>query len=64
MIYNNVLEAIGHTPIIRLGRINKPGNAEVLVKFEGLNVGGSMRKKRGKLIRIPLLLSLQAAIRE
>ncbi len=45
MIYNNVLEAIGHTPIIRLGRINKPGNAEVLVKFEGLNVGGSIKTR-------------------
>jgi len=45
MIYNNVLEAIGHTPIIRLGKMNKPGNAEVLVKFEGLNVGGSIKTR-------------------
>lgn len=45
MIYNNVLEAIGHTPVIRLNRMNKPGNAEVLVKFEGLNVGGSIKTR-------------------
>lgn len=45
MIYNNVLDAIGHTPIIRLNRMNKPGNAEVLVKFEGLNVGGSIKTR-------------------
>lgn len=45
MIYNNVLEAIGHTPIIRLNKMNKPGNAEVLVKFEGLNVGGSIKTR-------------------
>ena len=45
MIYNNVLEAIGHTPIIRLNRMNKPGNAEILVKFEGLNVGGSIKTR-------------------
>ncbi len=45
MICNNVLEAIGHTPLIRLNRMNKPGNAEVLVKFEGLNVGGSIKTR-------------------
>ena len=47
MIYNNILEAIGHTPIIRLNRINKPGNADILVKFEGLNVGGSIKTRTG-----------------
>ncbi len=45
MIYNNVLEAIGHTPMVRLNRMNKPGNAEILVKFEGLNVGGSIKTR-------------------
>ena len=45
MIYNNILEAVGHTPMIRLGRINPPGNAEILVKFEGLNVGGSIKTR-------------------
>ena len=45
MIYNNILEAMGHTPMIRLGRMNKPGNAQILVKFEGLNVGGSIKTR-------------------
>lgn len=45
MICNNVLEAIGHTPIIRLNHMNKPDSAEVLVKFEGLNVGGSIKTR-------------------
>ena len=45
MIYNNVLDAIGHTPIVRLNHMNKPGNAQVLVKFEGLNVGGSIKTR-------------------
>lgn len=45
MIYNNVLEAIGKTPIIRLNNMVKPGSAEVLVKFEGLNVGGSIKTR-------------------
>ena len=45
MVYNDVLEAIGHTPMIRLNRMNKPGNAQVLVKFEGMNVGGSIKTR-------------------
>lgn len=45
MIYNNILEAMGHTPLIRLSRMNRPGNAEILVKFEGLNVGGSIKTR-------------------
>ena len=45
MIHNNILEAIGHTPMIRLEKMNRPENAEVLVKFEGLNVGGSIKTR-------------------
>ena len=45
MICNNVLEAIGCTPMIRLGRMQPPGGAEILVKFEGLNVGGSIKTR-------------------
>lgn len=45
MIYNNVLEAIGHTPMIRLNHMVEEGSAEILVKFEGLNVGGSIKTR-------------------
>ena len=45
MVSNNILEALGHTPMIRLQRMNPPGNAEILVKFEGLNVGGSIKTR-------------------
>ena len=45
MIYNTILDAMGHTPIIRLNRMNKPGNAQVLVKFGGLNGGGSIKSR-------------------
>ena len=45
MIYNDVLQAIGHTPIIRLNKMTEPGSAEILVKFEGLNVGGSIKTR-------------------
>ena len=45
MICNNILDAVGNTPIIRLNRITDPEDAEVLVKFEGLNVGGSIKTR-------------------
>ena len=45
MIYDNVLDAMGQTPIIRLNKMNDEDSAEVLVKFEGLNVGGSIKTR-------------------
>ncbi|NLZ46623.1 MAG: cysteine synthase A [Clostridiales bacterium] len=52
MIYNNILEGIGHTPMIRLNRMVDEDSAEVLVKFEGLNVGGSIKTRTAyKMIR-------------
>ena len=45
MIYNNVLEFVGHTPMVRLNRMVDDDSAEVLVKFEGLNVGGSIKTR-------------------
>ena len=45
MIYNDILEAMGHTPIIRLNRMADEDSAEILVKFEGLNVGGSIKSR-------------------
>ena len=45
MIYNTVLDAIGNTPIIRLRNMTGPDDAEILVKYEGLNVGGSIKTR-------------------
>ena len=45
MVYNNVLEATGNTPMIRLNRMTGPDDAEVLVKFEAVNVGGSIKTR-------------------
>ncbi len=45
MIYNNVLEAVGNTPMIRLNHMVKEGSAEVLVKYEGVNVGGPIKTR-------------------
>lgn len=45
MIYHNILEAMGNTPLIRLNRMTEEGSAQILVKFEGLNVGGSIKTR-------------------
>jgi len=45
MIYDNILEASGNTPLVRLGKMNPAGGAQILVKFEGLNVGGSIKTR-------------------
>ena len=41
-MYSTILEAVGHTPLIRLNHLTGPQDAEVLVKFEGVNIGGSI----------------------
>ena len=45
MICNNILEAMGNTPIIQLSRMADNDSARILVKFEGLNVGGSIKTR-------------------
>ncbi len=45
MVYNNILEAIGHTPMVRLAHMTDEDSAEILVKYEGLNVGGSIKTR-------------------
>ena len=44
-IYNNILEAIGHTPVIRLQHLGDPEGAQILCKYEGLNIGGSIKTR-------------------
>lgn len=45
MIYDNILQAVGRTPMVRLNRMTGPDDAEILVKYEGLNVGGSIKTR-------------------
>lgn len=45
MVYNNILEALGNTPMIKLSHMADPEGADIYVKFEGLNVGGSIKTR-------------------
>ena len=45
MIFNDILEAVGHTPLVRLNHIPESDCAEVLVKFEAVNIGGSIKTR-------------------
>jgi cysteine synthase A len=45
MIYSNILEAMGNTPMIQLNKLAGEDSARILVKFEGLNVGGSIKTR-------------------
>ncbi len=40
--HENVLAAIGHTPLVRLNKVVEPGGATVLAKLEFMNPGGSI----------------------
>ena len=44
MIYNNILETIGHTPIIRIQRL-APEGVEMYVKVEAFNPMGSVKDR-------------------
>lgn len=45
MICNTILDAIGHTPMIRLNRLVDEDSAQILVKYEGVNIGGSIKTR-------------------
>ncbi len=45
MICNTILDALGNTPIIKLNHMADADSADILVKFEGLNVGGSIKTR-------------------
>ena len=67
MIYNNILEAVGNTPMVRLNHMTGEECAEILVKFEAVNVGGSIKtrtalqmieaaEKEGKINRYTIIV--------
>ncbi len=49
-IHDNVLSAIGNTPLVRLNKVVHPGSATVLCKLEYMNPGGSIKDRMAKFI--------------
>lgn len=47
MLCNNILEAIGHTPLVRLNRINQGLKPQIYVKADYTNPGGSVKDRIG-----------------
>ena len=45
MIYSNLLQAVGKTPIVKINSIEKENRAEILAKAEFLNIGGSIKTR-------------------
>jgi len=45
LVYSNVLEAVGNTPLIKLSKIVPEDSADILVKYEGVNIGGSIKTR-------------------
>jgi len=45
MIYKNALELIGRTPVVRLKNLEEEGMAEIYIKLEGKNPGGSIKDR-------------------
>lgn len=44
---NNILEAIGNTPLIRLNKLNKGLKPQIFAKLESVNPGGSVKDRIG-----------------
>ena len=45
MIYNNIIELIGNTPVIKLNSFNNEDVANIYVKLEKYNIGGSVKDR-------------------
>ena len=46
-IYDSICELVGNTPVVRLNRLSEPGWADLLVKLEFFNPGGSVKDRIG-----------------
>lgn len=45
MVYDSALQAIGNTPLIKLNRISEENAAQIYVKYEAVNIGGSIKTR-------------------
>jgi len=44
-MFNNILEAVGNTPLIKLNKLTENLGRNIFIKFEGLNPGGSIKTR-------------------
>ena len=44
-MYNNILDAIGHTPLVRINKLNPNPNVQMYAKLEGFNPTGSIKDR-------------------
>lgn len=65
--YNNILDLIGHTPLVPVNKINPNPNVEIMAKLESFNPGGSVKdrpaltmieeaERKGELTRDKMIL--------
>ncbi|MDP2960835.1 MAG: cysteine synthase A [candidate division Zixibacteria bacterium] len=47
MIYNNILETIGRTPLVKINKLTSPEDATLLAKLEFFNPAGSVKDRIG-----------------
>lgn len=47
MIYKNIIELIGRTPLVRINKLNKNSKVVILAKLEFMNPGGSIKDRIG-----------------
>ena len=45
MIYDSILDTIGNTPMVRINKLNKKPNVQLLAKLEGFNPTGSVKDR-------------------
>ncbi|MDX9778430.1 MAG: pyridoxal-phosphate dependent enzyme, partial [bacterium] len=45
MIYHSILQTIGHTPLVRINRLNPNKNVNMYAKLEGFNPSGSIKDR-------------------
>jgi len=45
MVYKDVLQLIGNTPLVKINRLNPNKNVEIWAKIEGVNPGGSVKDR-------------------
>lgn len=45
MIFDNILKTVGRTPLVKLNKLASPKSAQVLMKIESFNPGGSVKDR-------------------